>query len=305
MRWNPSVTLDRRWVIGPLLALVLLTLCAPGELRSQEIWAKVVDATNNRPIPDAEVQVLYSWGEVMRSGLTDRDGRVHLRVPPGGYRIAVDRLGYPAIDTLGVHLAPGQNLTVQLKLQPEAIELEGLSVIVEEIDWHLEMSGFYNRQRGASGFFKEISESEGRTASRASDYFRGARGIEVRGGVPLVTRAQQLGFWVFEDRGLITQSQSGFDPIRGRDDEERNTANAFSLDQAGPTCPGLLVLDGLLAGSTAELNVKVNPRDIAAIEVHPHASSAPPQWRADLGGRGSAACGVFVVWTKRGQFGGE
>jgi hypothetical protein len=168
-----------------------------------------VDATSDRPIQDAEVQILYSWGEL--------------------------------VTALGIHLAPGQNLTVQLKLQPEAMELKGLTVLVEEIDWHLELAGFYNRQRGASGFFKEVSEWENRTATQASDYFRGARGIEVRGGVPLVTRAQQLQFWAFEDRGLLSQSQSGFDPVRGRDDEERNTA----------------------------------------------------------------ACGVFVVWTKRGQFGGE
>jgi hypothetical protein len=262
--------------MGSILSLLVLSFGLPGLVQAQEVWAKVVDATNDRPIQDAEVQILYSWGELVTAALTDRDGRVFLKVPPGGYRIAVDRLGYPATDTLGIHLAPGQNLTVQLKLQPEAIELEGLTVLVEEIDWHL-----------------------------ASDYFRGARGIEVRAGIPLVTRAQQLQFWAFEDRGLLTQSQSGFDPVRGRADEERNTANAFSLEQAGPTCAGLLVVDGLFAGSTQELNTRVNPRDIAAIEVHPHASSAPAQWRADFGGRGSAACGVFVVWTKRGRFGGE
>lgn len=305
MRWNPAVLKDRGRLVGPLLALLVLSSGFPGVAQAQEVWAKVVDATNDRPIQDAEVQIIYSWGELVTAGLTDRNGRVFLQVPPGGYRIAVDRLGYPATDTLGIHLGPGQNLTVQLKLQPEAIELEGLTVLVEEIDWHLELAGFYNRQRGASGVFKEISERETLTATQASDYFRGARGIEVRGGVPLVTRAQQLQFWAFEDRGLLNQSQSGFDPVRGRDDEERNTANAFSLEQAGPTCAGLLVVDGLFAGSTKELNTRVNPRDIAAIEVHPHASSAPAQWRADFGGRGSAACGVFVVWTKRGQFGGE
>jgi hypothetical protein len=138
--------------MGSILSLLVLSFGLPGLVQAQEVWAKVVDATNDRPIQDAEVQILYSWGELVTAALTDRDGRVFLKVPPGGYRIAVDRLGYPATDTLGIHLAPGQNLTVQLKLQPEAIELEGLTVLVEEIDWHLEMAGFYNRQRGASGF---------------------------------------------------------------------------------------------------------------------------------------------------------
>jgi hypothetical protein len=58
----------------------------------------------------------------------------------------------------------------------------------------------------------------------------------------------------------------------------------------------------MISGSTAEMDMLVPSKDVAAVEVHANPATAPPQWRVDLGGRGSFACGIFVVWTKRGRY---
>lgn len=298
---------QRRFTMGAAALLASWALAfSPGEAVGQEIWAKVVDATNDRPIRDAEVQVLYTWGELVRAGVTDANGRVYLNLrQPGGYRLAVDRLGYPASDTLAVHIEVGQTITVQIRLQPEAIELDGLTVTAERINWGLEMVGFYNRQRGSTGYFAEVPGDVSRRTYQTADYFRGMRGITVRNGEPLLARGQNLQIWDFVGNQAQNTSQTrGDNALPGTGRDERGSQTNF-MDVSGThVCHGLLVVDGLISGSAAELNRLVNPQDVAAIEMHPNTASAPPQWRVDLAGRGSAACGVFVVWTKRGNRGG-
>jgi hypothetical protein len=263
----------------------------------------VVDASNDRPVRDAEVMVLYSWGEIVEAGLTDSNGRVYLRVgQPGGYLLAVERLGYPAMDTLQVHLLPDQTITVQVRLEPEAIELEGLSVIAERIDWNLEMAGFYNRQRASSGYFREIPTAEARRTSRTADYFREASGVFINSeGVPLVTRAQSLSIRMFDSPSLNT---TGGTTPQGTGTQSTGelglSQTSFSRSDDLTVCPALLIVDGIVAGSTQDLEVMVPQADVSAVEVHRHPSSVPPQWRVDRGSGGSAACGVFVVWTRRG-----
>ena len=85
MRWSPRTSRRFTRTIGPLLAVLLVAFSNPGATQAQEIWAKVVDASNDRPIRNAEVLILYSWGEIVRAGFTDHNGRVFLKVPPGGY----------------------------------------------------------------------------------------------------------------------------------------------------------------------------------------------------------------------------
>jgi hypothetical protein len=162
--------------MGLLLLAATLGGGAVQDASAQAIQAKVVDATNNRPIRDAEVQLLGPNGGVVKAMLSDRDGRVYLTAPrPGVYMVAVQRLGYPAADTLRVNLEQGRTITTQIALQPEAIEVEGVTVTAEPINWNLELVGFYNRQRGSTGYFKEIGITDERRAVTTSDYFRQAR----------------------------------------------------------------------------------------------------------------------------------
>jgi hypothetical protein len=279
--------------MGLLLLAATLGGGAVQDASAQAIQAKVVDATNNRPIRDAEVQLLGPNGGVVKAMLSDRDGRVYLTAPrPGVYMVAVQRLGYPAADTLRVNLEQGRTITTQIALQPEAIEVEGVTVTAEPINWNLELVGFYNRQRGSTGYFKEIGITDERRAVTTSDYFRQARGVQVDRGVPLVTRSQALGFWGAPDAGGQATADDADPSKRGQGGGVR----------ASSQCLGLLIVDGLISGSTAEMNLVVSPKDVAAVEVHANPATAPPQWRVDLGSRGSFACGIFVVWTKRGSY---
>ena len=133
---------QRRVRLGRVGLLLLAATLGAGAVQSasgQAIQAKVVDATNNRPIRDAEVQLLGPNGGLVKAMLSDRDGRVYLTAPrPGVYMVAVQRLGYPAADTLRVNLEQGRTITTQIALQPEAIEVEGVTVTAEPINWNME-----------------------------------------------------------------------------------------------------------------------------------------------------------------------
>ncbi len=65
----------------------------------------------------------------------------------------------------------------------------------------------------------------------------------------------------------------------------------------GNYCPPLYFIDGVYfrLPPTQTPSVPVVPAEILAIEVYSNLFSAPPQYQ-----RRDGACGVILVWTKRG-----
>lgn len=91
-----------------------------------QLQGHVVDGTTDRPVGDAEVEVV---GTRLRA-LTDSDGSFRMRsVPPGTVRMAVERLGYGRRET-DLLAVGGDTLEVRLEVYPEAIALDSMVVEV-------------------------------------------------------------------------------------------------------------------------------------------------------------------------------
>jgi hypothetical protein len=88
----------------------------------------VVDDTG-APTAGADVQLLNRQTGVQRSTITRPDGTYALvGVQPATYELSVNMIGYSAAPQ-EMRLLIGQTLTVDIRLTPQAVRLEGISVV--------------------------------------------------------------------------------------------------------------------------------------------------------------------------------
>jgi outer membrane receptor for ferrienterochelin and colicin len=101
---------------------------AQGGATTGAIFARTLDAEGG-PVAGAQVVAVNQETGFERTGLTNQDGRVTLRLlPPGVYTVRVERLGFRTTEMSDVLVALGQVANVTLELTGEAIQLEGIQV---------------------------------------------------------------------------------------------------------------------------------------------------------------------------------
>jgi hypothetical protein len=76
------------------LKLWILALSALGLRRKNRPWGTVYDSITKRPIDPAYLHLFDHHGKQVAEALTDRDGRYGFLVPPGQYRLTVERQNY-------------------------------------------------------------------------------------------------------------------------------------------------------------------------------------------------------------------
>ncbi|MDT8341548.1 MAG: carboxypeptidase-like regulatory domain-containing protein [Longimicrobiales bacterium] len=254
----------------PVLAAVLgtaLLLPRPQALPAQ-ILGRVTDEVSELPVPTAGVAFLDEQGNVLGQAVTDAQG---LFVSPvlgtGDYFLQVVALGYVATPTAPVNYA-GERIFLEIGLSPAPIVTDGLLVSVESRVAFLEMGGFYSRMSAGFGDFLGPDEIRARKAVRSSHLMR---------VMPSVV--------LWEEREPVFARTLGTRPEEGLcfpdiylDGQPLRTVNSLT-DRWDPM----------------RFDVVVPPPDqISAIEAYPGGATIPPQWR-----RGSAGCGVIVVWSRR------
>lgn len=118
-----------------VLLTAALDLPARAAAQSQTTSAVrgTVTAPNGLPVADATVRVRQPLTGAERVTATDPEGRflVLLLQPGGPYSVRVTRLGFADGGEDGIRLQVGETRTVDLTLQPRAVELPGVSVSVE------------------------------------------------------------------------------------------------------------------------------------------------------------------------------
>jgi hypothetical protein len=72
----------------------------------------------------------------------------------------------------------------------------------------------------------------------------------------------------------------------------------------GGGCPAVVLLDGRVLPPEADINVWVDPRQVAGIEVYPDGASAPTEYRVPSTRSAEhepamAGCSVIGFWTRR------
>lgn len=210
----------------------------------QVVSGKVLDATSGDPIEAMDVLVRDVRGEEAGRTLSDRDGRFFVIVETAGlYRLAVARLGYDSTATANVAVAPGQDLYLELRVQPAAVGLDPIRVSAPRTIPYLEGTGFYGRMRRGQGAYFSPRDLQRIPGAFPSQFLRRVAGVSV-----------------LHDGSIRIRGITGF--------------------MGGP-CSPTIVLDGMILRDTS-LDDAVPMNWIDAIEVYKGAATVPAQWR-DVG----------------------
>jgi hypothetical protein len=218
-----------------------LAVALDGDAVTQFITGTVLDAQTEDPIEAMDVILRDVRGERVGRTLSSKVGRFAFRVgDPGLYRVAVSRLGYDSTATAELGVPPGQNLYVEVRVQPAALGLEPIRVTAPPTLPYLESTGFYERQRRGLGSFLGPDELARVPTAFPTHVLRRIAGISVT-------------------RGQIR--------IRG----------VNSLMGGGP-CTPTIILDHMRVRG-ARLDDIVPMSQVEAIEVYKGPATVPPQWR--------------------------
>jgi len=119
-------------LLAHLLAVVLFVLASPMTAHAQQadvLAGRIVDA-DGKPIVGARIEVISAETEIMRSVVTDRNGRYTLVFPDGGgrYVLRVTYIGMSDIVHTIVREGEEELLLTNVTLSPAAIPLAGIDV---------------------------------------------------------------------------------------------------------------------------------------------------------------------------------
>lgn len=145
----------------PLIPLIVLVGClqlAPA-LRAQDtaartarIEGRVVDAGTGQPLGGAHI---YLSGTRIGTA-AGADGRYRLRrIPPGGHRVVVSRIGYGTI-LADLVIGPGEQQTMDFELEPVVYSLPEVYVGNFDREWEKNLERFTRHFIGASAWADSV-----------------------------------------------------------------------------------------------------------------------------------------------------
>lgn len=222
------------------------------------ISGTVLDATTGEPVEAATV--LVPLADV--SALTDMNGHFRITdIPVGAHLAEIHHIGY-GDPTLELTVNPAASTHMTIRLDPEAIALEPISVDVRLRPTWLENTGFYGRAERQLGQFVTPEEVDSRPGRRLAEVLREVPGVNIR-------------------QVCVPHC-------------------SVVIAMAGSTMPGCIpafYIDGRRVNQLTDtrgaidLDTLVFGDDLAAVEVYRGISETPPEFY----GR----CGSVVLWTKR------
>ncbi len=222
------------------------------------ISGTVLDATTGDPVEAATV--LVPLADV--SALTDMNGHFRITdIPVGAHLAEIHHIGY-GDPTLELTVNPAASTHMTIRLDPEAIALEPISVDVRLRPTWLENTGFYGRAERQLGQFVTPEEVDARPGRRLAEVLREVPGVNIR-------------------QVCVPHC-------------------SVVIAMAGSTMPGCIpafYIDGRRVNQLTDtrgaidLDTLVFGDDLAAVEVYRGISETPPEFY----GR----CGSVVLWTKR------
>jgi hypothetical protein len=241
------------------------------EYGAQGVQGTLVESGSDAPIRAAVVTIRGLSGEVVASGETNDDGFFRLTMPaPGRYLLSAQALGYGTIDAAAVDVTLGNLSVLDVRMAADALELEPIVVTAEPRAFHLEMQGFYERQKTGLGVFITPQILEERRPQRVSNLLFGVPGIRV--AEPIGGRGGRVVYFRGGEGLSICWPMVYID---------RHLVSTGGLGGAGaePTA-----VDDIVAAS-----------DVLAIEAFRGPAEIPPEFNGP-----NAGCGVIVIWTRRG-----
>ncbi|MCH7717766.1 MAG: carboxypeptidase regulatory-like domain-containing protein [Gemmatimonadetes bacterium] len=237
----------------------------------------VAELETGDPVADVWLTLISAQGESVAMSRSDDSGKFILTAPaPGPYYVAARRIGYTPDITGPFQLRTGHAVDIEFPIAPSAFGLEPITVTGKPAVPFLSTVGFYDRQRAGFGVFLDREAIEKRAgASELGHLLQAIPGVRV------------------DANGLIRLRGIGAGPD-------------------GTPChlsPPLVFVDGFRIepvemGQGSGLITPnswtraIHPIHIEAIEVYRTPAEIPAQYNTG----GEAACGVILIWTRRGGY---
>jgi hypothetical protein len=245
------------------------------EYGAQGIQGVLVERGSSDRIRAAVVTVTNAAGEVVARGETNTDGFFRLTTPtPGRFLLSAQALGYGGIDAVAVDVGLGNLSVLDVRMAPQAVELEPIVVTAGRRAFHLEMQGFYRRQADGFGKFLTPELFEERRPRRVTDLMFGLSGTHV------VESSTGIGRRAVYFRSGIRPSGVCWPMVWV--DRHLISTGGFAGAGAEPTA-----IDDLIAAP-----------DVHAVEIFRSPAEIPSEFNGP-----NAGCGVIVIWTRRGGSG--
>lgn len=168
------------WVVlSWVLALAFLSAPpAPGS--AQTLRGVVLERGTDRPIGLARTALVAAGDSVVAQTLSDVSGAFSLTSRTAGdFILRATALGYRESYTGVYELGAGGEITVEIRLVPDPLEIEGLTVAPEATLPKLVESGFVERFEGGVGHFLTPADLESGTGRLLVDRLAKIPGVRV------------------------------------------------------------------------------------------------------------------------------
>ena len=233
----------------------------PAALGAQTIRGTLLEQGTDAPIPFGRVMMFTEAGDSVAVTLSDADGAFALSSEePGSFLLAAAALGHRESWAGVFELGTDSEMTVEFRIAPEAIALEGLVIEGQRVEQPTLMrNGFYDRLQQGFGHFITPADLEKSVAVRTQDLFARMLNVRVSYGGVGGDRVLMRGPWGYCSPRLFLDGMRV--ELRG------------------------MPLDGVIA-----------LQDLQAVEVY----RGPAETPLEYGGIGTDLCGAIVFWTKTG-----
>jgi hypothetical protein len=124
---------SRPGCIGLALALLLLGLPALLSAQRSDLLTGVVRSQEGQPLINVTIEAVSLETDIMRTALTDQDGRFTILFPDGGgqYRLTARRIGIVPAETILIRYADEAQLVWNVELRSQAVRLEDIEVTAD------------------------------------------------------------------------------------------------------------------------------------------------------------------------------
>jgi hypothetical protein len=243
---------------APFGALQGATLTDAASEGISDLRGELLDGASGAPLPYAVVRLRST---AFQTAADESGGFAFVGLPPGSYTLEIRSLGY-AVTSQAVEVPPGKNVFVDLRVAPQAVELEGLVVTARPVAERVVRVTPFRRNVVAG---EKMAQEERRGALAFEALRRSAPGLRVTetyrdGGPPI----------------LCVES------ARGRDTFQRPGCNSVQV-----------VVDGVRIPDGADFLHHTPASEIESIEY-----VSPMQAQILYGIGGDTANGIVVVFTR-------
>lgn len=227
-----------------LMVVLAFAALLPCDARAQIVRGVVLVDGGDAAIETALIRLIDARGQARDSAVTDSLGRFVLSTGrEGRFVLHAQHLAFTAM-ARPIELVLGYEVTVELRMAPNAIALEPL-IVTGRREVPLQYVGFYRRSRSGMGRFLTREDIERRQPNRTIDLFQVMPRVSIT----------NAGAYGYAGPQMVTMRTTG-----------------------GSQCAPAVFVDGMPSLSSADLDTLL-PQDIDGIEVYTSPAMTPAEYQ--------------------------